>query len=81
VWARDQGRCGFVGTEGRCEETGRLEFHHVVPFAQGGPTTESNLQLRCRVHNAFEAGEIFGDWRENAQAKSAAGTQAPAGRS
>jgi hypothetical protein len=82
VWARDQGRCAFVGSEGRCAETGRLEFHHVVPFALGGPTTEANLQLRCRVHNAFEAGEIFGDWRGPARAKSS-GRGAPtlAGRS
>src|SRR5205814_5633355 len=81
VWARDQGRCAFVGTEGRCAETGRLEFHHVVPFALGGQTTEANLQLRCRVHNAFEAGEIFGDWRPHARTKSAADTPAPSGRS
>ena len=81
VWARDQGRCAFVGTEGRCIETGRLEFHHVVPFARGGPATEANLELRCRVHNAFEAGEIFGDWRLHDRAKSGAGTPTPAGRS
>jgi len=55
VWARDGGRCAFVGAEGRCRETGFLEFHHVVPFADGGKTTAANLQLRCRAHNAFEA--------------------------
>jgi hypothetical protein len=81
VWARDQGRCAFVGTEGRCVATGRLEFPHVVPFALGGLTTEANLQLRCRVHNAFEASEIFGDWRGHDRAKNAAVTPAPAGRS
>jgi hypothetical protein len=81
VWSRDQGRCAFVGTEARCVETGRLEFHHVVPFARGGQTTEANLQLRCRVHNAFEAGEIFGDFRALDRVKTVAGTTAPAGRS
>jgi hypothetical protein len=81
VWARDQGHCAFVGSEGRCTETGRLEFHHVVPFALGGLTTEANLQLRCRVHNTFEAGEIFGDWRAHDRAKSVSGSPAPAGRS
>jgi hypothetical protein len=81
VWARDQGRCGFVGTEGRCIETGRLEFHHVLPFARGGQATEANLQLRCRVHNAFESAEIFGDWRAHDRVKTVAGTTAPAGRS
>jgi hypothetical protein len=54
VWARDGGQCGFVGTAGRCTERGFLEYHHVIPFADGGATDESNLQLRCRAHNAFE---------------------------
>ena len=36
VWARDEGRCAFIGRDGRCPETGLLEFHHVVPFAAGG---------------------------------------------
>jgi hypothetical protein len=61
VWARDDGRCTFVGAEGRCAETGRLEFHHVTPYARGGPTNEQNLTLRCRAHNAFEARLVFGD--------------------
>jgi len=60
VWARDEGRCAFVGTEGRCPETGWLEFHHVVPFAAGGETNVENLQLRCRSHNAYEAEAFFG---------------------
>lgn len=55
VWRRDEGRCAFVGTAGRCAEHGFLEFHHVVPFAEGGPTTTANLQLRCRAHNLYEA--------------------------
>ena len=54
VWARDTGRCGFVGPQGRCTETGRLEFHHVIPFADGGPTEAANLSLRCRAHNGLE---------------------------
>jgi hypothetical protein len=60
VWARDGGRCAFVGTNGRCDERGFLEFHHVVPFAAGGETTTENLQLRCRAHNAYEAELYFG---------------------
>ncbi len=55
VWTRDQGRCAFVGTDGRCRETGRLEFHHVQPFAAGGLTSTDNLQLRCRAHNVYES--------------------------
>jgi 5-methylcytosine-specific restriction endonuclease McrA len=60
VWSRDEGRCAFVGSQGRCPETGFLEFHHVVPFAEGGATTADNLQLRCRSHNALEAERHFG---------------------
>ena len=60
VWARDEGRCAFVGSAGRCTATRYLEFHHVVPFAEGGPTAASNLQLRCRTHNAYEAEMRFG---------------------
>ncbi len=59
VWERDGGQCAFVGTAHRCTESGFLEFHHVIPFAAGGPTTEDNLQLRCRAHNAHEASEYF----------------------
>ena len=55
VWARDAGRCAFVGVDGRCAETGFLEYHHVVPFAAGGPTSVTNLELRCRAHNEYEA--------------------------
>jgi len=55
VWARDGGRCAFQGELGRCAETGFLEFHHVVPYADGGETSATNLELRCRAHNQYEA--------------------------
>ena len=55
VWRRDQARCAFVGDGGReCGATRGLEFHHVQPFAVGGPATVSNIELRCRAHNRFE---------------------------
>jgi hypothetical protein len=60
VWRRDGGRCAFRGDLGRCHETGFLEFHHVVPYAKGGATTTSNLELRCRAHNVYEASQHFG---------------------
>ena len=59
AWSRDQGRCAFVGPHGRCGETGFLEYHHVLPFAEGGPTGSANLELRCRAHNAYEAAVHF----------------------
>ena len=55
VWRRDGGQCAFRGEKGRCSETGFLEFHHVAPFARGGATISQNLELRCRMHNAYEA--------------------------
>jgi len=59
VQARDRGRCAFVGAEGRCQETGFLQYHHVVAYADGGPPTAANIQLRCRAHNAYEAETWF----------------------
>lgn len=59
VWRRDEGRCAFVGRSGRCTERGCLEFHHVQPYAAGGGATASNIQLRCRAHNAYEARLFF----------------------
>jgi 5-methylcytosine-specific restriction endonuclease McrA len=55
VLRRDGERCAYVGTKGRCRERAFLEFHHVIPFADGGKTSAANLQLRCRAHNQHEA--------------------------
>jgi 5-methylcytosine-specific restriction endonuclease McrA len=55
VWRRDAGRCRFTGADGPCGEMAFLEYHHVVPFAAGGPTSVDNLELRCRAHNQYEA--------------------------
>jgi hypothetical protein len=60
VWARDAGQCTFIGTEGRCNERGFVEFHHLNPYARGGDTTLENITLRCRSHNAYEAEQEFG---------------------
>jgi HNH endonuclease len=60
VWARDCGQCAFVGSAGRCCETGFLEFHHITPYAAGGETSVENLELRCRAHNVYEAEKHFG---------------------
>jgi 5-methylcytosine-specific restriction endonuclease McrA len=61
VWGRDEGRCAFIGPHGRCLETGFLEYHHVVPYARGGASDLSNIELRCRSHNAHEAVRDFGE--------------------
>lgn len=61
VWQRDAGRCAFEGDHGRCGETGFLEFHHVVPYADGGETSVNNIQLRCRTHNQYVAQKWTGE--------------------
>jgi hypothetical protein len=61
VWRRDEGQCGFVAHDGqRCTERSFLEFHHIQPYAQGGPATVENISLRCRRHNQYEGELIFG---------------------
>lgn len=61
VLARDGECCSFVAPDGRrCQERGWLEFHHVVPFALGGPATTENIRLLCRAHNALLAERAFG---------------------
>jgi hypothetical protein len=60
VWVRDLGRCAFAGLDRRCDERRFLEFHHVKPYAGGGPPTVENIQLRCRRHNQHEARAYFG---------------------
>ena len=61
AWLRDGAQCAFVSARGRrCTETAFLEFHHVEPYARGGPATVANIALRCRRHNQSEAELIFG---------------------
>ncbi|CAN5416952.1 hypothetical protein BH23ACI1_BH23ACI1_07860 [soil metagenome] len=71
VWARDNGQCAFVGPEGRCRERGLLEFHHLVPCADGGTGMVDGLQLRCRAHNRHEAvlWDGGGGWVREASAR------------
>jgi len=58
--ARDGLRCSFVADDGRrCEETGFLEFDHVVPVALGGQASDG-VRILCRAHNQFEAERILG---------------------
>ena len=68
---RDECKCAFVGPSGRCGETRGLEFHHLQPFAVGGPATAENIELRCRAHNQHESESFYGprasEWRRSAQ--------------
>ena len=61
VRERDGGRCTFVDDRGcRCAERKFLEYDHELPVARGGPSTVSNVRLRCRAHNQYAAECAFG---------------------
>jgi hypothetical protein len=80
VWRRDGGRCAFIGAHGRCNARAFLEFHHVVPYAAGGRADVSNIQLRCRAHNLYEADLFFGaDMVRESTARWVTRPQAPVG--
>lgn len=61
VFARDRGRCTYVGSDGkRCDETIRLHIDHIKPVARGGSNDISNLRLLCARHNQLLAERILG---------------------
>lgn len=65
IFQRDDGRCSFVGKDGRrCGSTRMLQVDHVRPVARGGVSTPENLRLLCANHNRFEAERMMGSaWR------------------
>lgn len=44
---RDQGMCQYPG----CHQTRHLKAHHIVHWADGGPTDLDNLILLCQFHH------------------------------
>jgi hypothetical protein len=65
VWKRDQGRCTFVGSNGkRCNSDYLVQFdHYPIPYARGGPNTVDNLRLLCAKHNRHTAEKTYGKAR------------------
>jgi hypothetical protein len=62
VYARDKGRCTYVGSNGeRCGATHHLQIDHVIPYARGGTSALGNLRLLCERHNKKEAERVFGE--------------------
>ncbi len=61
VFARDGGRCTYVGPDGRrCDATHGLQIDHIVPVAQGGSGEVLNLRLLCAHHNRLLAERLLG---------------------
>ena len=62
VFVRDQGRCIYVGADGRrCGSTQSLQVDHIRPVARGGTGSPDNLRLLCAHHNRLEAERILGN--------------------
>ena len=61
IFARDRGRCTFVGPDGRrCDATWGLQIDHIIPVAQGGGGEIGNLRLLCAQHNRLLAERLLG---------------------
>lgn len=61
AFERDGEQCTFVDAEGRrCTARGFLELDHIEPRARGGGDDATNLRVRCRAHNGWEAERAFG---------------------
>ena len=61
IFARDGGRCTFIGPDGkRCNSRWNLQVDHIIPFARGGDHSPENLRLLCAKHNISEAERLFG---------------------
>ncbi len=63
VAARAQNQCEYVDlkTGKRCDGKHGLQFDHITPFAVGGETVETNLQLLCPAHNRLRAIQTYGE--------------------
>ena len=65
VWKRDGGRCKYISPDGhRCEETRRIETHHLDPWALAGDADSPDAyEMRCQRHNDYEGRLYFGKRR------------------
>lgn len=55
VLKRARNQCEHVHSTGeRCASRFQLQFDHVLAFSKGGKATLENMQLLCRVHNAYK---------------------------
>lgn len=55
VIMRDQGQCTARTPDGkRCEQRRWVDAHHIVPVAQGGANTASNISSLCFHHHKLQ---------------------------
>jgi len=79
VGLRDEGRCAFISKDGRrCNERAFIESHHREPYGVGGEATITNIALRCKAHNSYEA-ELFYGRRWTATTSTRPGTSSRVG--
>lgn len=52
VWQRDEGKCV------ECGSNAKLEYDHIIPVAEGGSSTERNIQLLCESCNRSKGKKI-----------------------
>ncbi|MGO4340292.1 HNH endonuclease signature motif containing protein [Pedococcus sp. 2YAF34] len=50
LWLRDRGGCTFPGCT---RPAGWTDAHHLVHWADGGPTSIDNAALLCRAHHSI----------------------------
>lgn len=73
---RDEGKCAFVGKNGRrCGETGFIQRHHLTPYAASGEAKVENIRLYCSRHNQYESDLYYGARRDAQQAASSFQTE------
>lgn len=62
VKSRDQHQCQFIhpSTSQQCEARFHLQVEHVFPFAKGGNSSTTNLQMLCSNHNRLRSIQHFG---------------------
>ncbi|MNT68914.1 HNH endonuclease [compost metagenome] len=55
VLKRAGNQCEHIHPNGeRCSSRYQLQFDHITAYSKGGKSTMDNMQLLCRVHNAFK---------------------------
>jgi hypothetical protein len=81
IWKRDGGCCKYVSPDGhRCEETRRVEPHHLDPWVLTGDVNDPDVyELRCSAHNQYEGRLYFGNRRRGDKAGTVGERPAPYG--